>query len=105
MLGWRDVPIDLDRRLAQRVVETMPVIRQAIVVANPALRDQDAFERKILTIRKQVLNNVRALSDKSHLPGLGELYMPSFSSRTVVYKGLLLAGQVGTFLRRPRQRT
>ncbi|MBV8593373.1 MAG: glutamate synthase large subunit, partial [Caulobacteraceae bacterium] len=52
---------------------------------------------KILTIRKQTLNNVRGLEDQRHLPGLTELYMPSFSTRTVVYKGLLLAPQVGTF--------
>ena len=75
----------------------MPVIRQAIVVAGPKVKDQDAFERKILTIRKQTLNNVRGLADQRHLPGLSELYMPSFSTRTMVYKGLLLAPQVGTF--------
>ena len=75
----------------------MPVIRQAIVVASPKVKDQDAFERKILTIRKQTLNNVRGLEDQRHLPGLSQLYMPSFSTRTVVYKGLLLAPQVGTF--------
>ena len=83
--------------LGKRVIETMPVIRQAIVVASPKVKDQDAFERKILTIRKQTLNNVRGLADQRHLPGLSELYMPSFSTRTVVYKGLLLAPQVGTF--------
>ena len=81
----------------------MPVIRQAIVVASPKVKDQDAFERKILTIRKQTLNNVRGLEDQRHLPGLSELYMPSFSTRTVVYKGLLLAPQVGTFYLRPAQ--
>src|SRR6185503_3166326 len=54
-------------------------------------------ERKILTIRKQTLNNVRGLEDKRHLPGLSDLYMPSMSTRTVVYKGLLLAPQVGSF--------
>jgi glutamate synthase (NADPH/NADH) large chain len=96
LLGWRDVPTDLTG-LGERVIETMPVIRQAIVVANTALKDQDAFERKILTIRKQTLNNVRALADRSHLPGVEELYMPSFSTRTVVYKGLLLAPQVESF--------
>ena len=47
----------------------MPVIRQAIVVASPKIKDQDAFERKILTIRKQTLNNVRGLADQRHLPG------------------------------------
>ncbi|HYD46512.1 MAG TPA: glutamate synthase large subunit, partial [Phenylobacterium sp.] len=59
--------------------------------------DQDAFERKLLTIRKQVQNPLQELAKKKNLPGLTQLYMPSFSTRTVVYKGLLLAGQVGTF--------
>ncbi len=96
LLGWRDVPTDTSG-LGERVIETMPVIRQAIVACNAAIRDQDAFERKILAIRKQVLNNVRDLSEKNRQPGLAELYMPSFSTRTVVYKGLLLAPQVQSF--------
>jgi glutamate synthase (NADPH/NADH) large chain len=96
LVGWRDVPTDLTG-LGQTVVETMPVICQAIVGASDAIRDQDAFERKILAIRKQILNNIRALAARQDLPALGELYMPSFSTRTMVYKGLLLAGQVGGF--------
>jgi glutamate synthase (NADPH) large chain len=96
LLGWREVPTNTTG-LGARVIETMPVIRQAIVVASPKLKDQDAFERKILTIRKQTLNNVRALESQRRLPGLSELYMPSFSTRTLIYKGLLLAPQVGTF--------
>ncbi len=96
MVGWRDVPTDLTG-LGEAVIESMPVIRQAIIEANPAMRDQDAFERKILAIRKQILNNIRAMAERNALPGLSELYMPSFSSRTVVYKGLLLATQVGAF--------
>jgi len=98
LVGWREVPIDT-AGLGARVVETMPTIRQAIVAADPALADQDAFERKILTIRKQALNSVVALAAMHGLPGLSELYMPSFSTRTVVYKGLLLAPQVGRFYR------
>jgi glutamate synthase (NADPH) large chain len=96
LVGWRDVPVDTTG-LGQRVVETMPAIRQAIVAADPALPDQGAFERKILTIRKQALNSVVALGAQHNLPGLPELYMPSFSTRTLVYKGLLLAPQVGGF--------
>src|SRR6201996_5685043 len=61
LLGWRDVPIDITG-LGARVIEAMPVIRQAIVLRGARVKDQDAFERKILTIRKQTLNNVRALS-------------------------------------------
>ncbi len=58
MVGWRDVPTDLTG-LGKTVIETMPVIRQAIVASNLSIRDQDAFERKILAIRKQILNNLR----------------------------------------------
>ena len=93
LLAWRDVPTDLDG-IGQRVLDCMPVIRQAIIARNPALADQDAFERKLLTIRKQTLNAARSSDGE-----LADFYMPSFSSRTIVYKGLLLARQVGTFYR------
>ncbi|PPQ25910.1 glutamate synthase large subunit [Rhodopila globiformis] len=96
MVGWRDVPTDLTG-LGQTVIDTMPVIRQAIVASSLSIRDQNAFERKILAIRKQILNNLKKMADKKDLPGLRELYMPSFSTRTIVYKGLLLANQVGSF--------
>jgi glutamate synthase (NADPH) large chain len=96
MVGWRDVPTDLTG-LGKTVIETMPVIRQAIVASSLSIRDQNAFERKILAIRKQILNNLRQLADKRNIPGVTETYMPSFSTRTVVYKGLLLATQVGSF--------
>ncbi|MBP6547093.1 MAG: glutamate synthase subunit alpha, partial [Phenylobacterium sp.] len=96
LVAWRDVPIDTTG-LGEAVLAEMPVIRQAIVGRGPGIRDQEAFERKLLTIRKQVQNPLRELAAKKGLPGLADLYMPSFSSRTVVYKGLLLAGQVGTF--------
>src|ERR1700760_3680715 len=98
MVGWREVPIDLTG-LGKTVIETMPVIQQAIVASSLSIRDQNAFERKILAIRKQILNNLRTLAEKRNIPGLTELYMPSFSTRTVVYKGLLLATQVGSFYR------
>jgi glutamate synthase (NADPH/NADH) large chain len=96
MVGWRDVPTDLNG-LGKTVIETMPVIRMAILGASASIADQDAFERKILTIRKQTLNKFRSLADAAGLPRGADLYMPSFSTRTVVYKGLLLAGQVGSF--------
>ena len=69
----------------------------AIVGRSPKLADQDAFERKILAIRKQTQNPLVDLEKKHKLPGLAQLYMPSFSTRTVVYKGLLLAPQVESF--------
>jgi glutamate synthase (NADPH/NADH) large chain len=98
LIGWRDVPVNPDG-LGKTVLEQMPVIRQCFIARGENCVDQDAFERKILSIRKQTQNPLAALADKHDLPGLTELYMPSFSSRTVVYKGLLLATQVGEFYR------
>ncbi|MCZ4341451.1 glutamate synthase large subunit [Sphingomonadaceae bacterium G21617-S1] len=96
LIGWRDVPVNTDG-LGQAVLDEMPVIRQAIIGRGEDCVDQDAFERKLLVIRKQTQNPLAELAVKNDLPGLTDLYMPSFSSRTVVYKGLLLAGQVGSF--------
>ncbi|HXG81403.1 MAG TPA: glutamate synthase large subunit, partial [Sphingomicrobium sp.] len=96
LLGWRDVPTNTTG-LGEAVLASMPVIRQAIVARGPRVPDQDAFERKLLTIRKQTQNPLMELAEKRDLPGLADFYIPSFSSRTLVYKGLLLATQVGSF--------
>ncbi|WP_114521357.1 glutamate synthase large subunit [Altererythrobacter sp. ZODW24] len=96
LIGWRDVPTTMDG-LGKAVIDSMPVIRQCIIAMGENCADQDAFERKLLTIRKQVHNPLAKLASKHSMPGLTEFYMPSFSSRTIVYKGLLLATQVGSF--------
>ena len=96
LIGWRDVPVTA-AGLGKTVLEQMPVIRQCFVARGESCPDEAAFERKILAIRKQTQNPLAALAEKHSLPGLTELYMPSFSTRTVVYKGLLLATQVGDF--------
>jgi glutamate synthase (NADPH) large chain len=96
LIGWRDVPVNPDG-LGKAVLAEMPVIRQCFIARGESCADQDAFERKLLAIRKQTQNPLAALAEKHGLPGISQLYMPSFSSRTVVYKGLLLATQVGSF--------
>lgn len=96
VVGWRDVPTTLDG-LGKAVINSMPVIRQCIIARGENCPDGDAFERKLVVIRKQTLNPLAALEGKYDLPGLTTAYIPSFSSRTVVYKGLLLANQVGSF--------
>ncbi len=98
LLGWRDVPVDT-KGLGAAVLAEMPVIRQCFIGRGPNVRDQDAHERKLLAVRKQLQNPLAELALKRNLPGLTQLYIPSLSTRTVVYKGLLLAGQVGTFYR------
>ena len=96
LVGWRDVPVSLDG-LGKAVIESMPVIRQCFVARGENCADQDAFERKLLSIRKQTQNPLDEQAVELNMPGLAELYMPSFSTRTIVYKGLLLANQVDSF--------
>ena len=92
LLGWRDVPVD-NSTLGYSVKPVEPFIRQIFIGRGTSCTDQDAFERKLFVIRKQVENAVRDLK----LDGCDAFYMPSLSSRTIVYKGMLLANQVGAF--------
>jgi glutamate synthase (NADPH/NADH) large chain len=92
LLGWRDVPVD-DKPLGHTARGTMPVIRQVFVGAGRGELDRDAFERKLYVIRKASGHAIRALG----ITTAGQFYVPSFSHRTIVYKGMLLAHQVGEF--------
>jgi len=96
VVGWREVPVAADL-LGSAAEAAMPAIAQAVVARGPNVPDQDAFERKLLAIRKQTLNPLEAEAKRRDLPGLPDFYIASFSSRTLVYKGMLLAHQVGAF--------
>ncbi len=93
---WRDVPVD-DRYLGETARLSAPVIRQVLIEASEDLPDQAAFERKLYVIRRMIEREA----------GL-ELALPSFSSRTMVYKGMLTAPQLPRYftdLRDPRVAT
>ncbi|MEO8345163.1 MAG: glutamate synthase-related protein [Betaproteobacteria bacterium] len=92
LLGWRDVPTD-NSGLSERTKEVEPVIRQVFVARGSRDMDQDAFERKLYIIRKRAGHAVQSL----HLRHGREYYVPSFSTRTIIYKGMLLAKQVGEY--------
>ena len=92
LLGWRDVPVD-NSVLGESVKEVEPVIRQIFVGRGPDVLVTDALERKLYIIRKRSGHAIQRL----HLKHGKEFYVPSFSARTIVYKGLLLADQVGNF--------
>jgi glutamate synthase (NADPH/NADH) large chain len=92
LLGWRDVPVD-NRGLGAGVKASEPVIRQVFVGRGLSTPDVDAFERKLYVIRKRSGHAIRALG----LARANEFYVPSFSAQTIVYKGMLLAHQVGEF--------
>ena len=92
VLGWRDVPVD-NTGLGESVKLVEPAVRQVFIGRGANCKDQDAFERKLFVIRKQVENAVRELA----LHYGKAFYIPSCSSRTLVYKGMLLADQVGLY--------
>ena len=95
-LFWRDVPVD-DRYVGETARLSAPVIRQVLIEASDELSDQAAFERKLYVIRRLIERNAGS-----------ELALPSFSSRTMVYKGMLTAPQLPRYftdLRDPRVAT
>ena len=93
LLGWRDVPVDRDMPMSPAVRSKEPIIRQIFIGRGNDVIVQDALERKLYVIRKTASAAIQNL----HLKHSKEYYVPSMSSRTVVYKGLLLADQVGTY--------
>jgi glutamate synthase (NADPH/NADH) large chain len=94
LLGWRDVPRD-NSGLGESVKRIEPVIRQVFIGRGVNVTVTDALERKLYIIRKSAGHAIQALQ----LAHGKEFYVPSMSARTVVYKGMLLADQVGRYYR------
>ncbi len=95
VLGWRDVPT-CDATLGPSAVAVEPCFRQLFIGRGPAFAGLEGtaadqrFERKLYVIRKRVEHAVdaMALADRS------AFYVPSLSSRTMIYKGMLTANQI-----------
>jgi glutamate synthase (NADPH/NADH) large chain len=92
LLGWRDVPCD-NEGLGHSVKRIEPTIRQVFIGRGAGVTVTDALERKLYIIRKSSGHAIQALK----LAHGKEFYVPSMSARTIVYKGMLLAGQVGSY--------
>ena len=91
LIGYRDVPVDgsAPGEIAKR---TEPVIKQVFVKAN---LEQEALERKLYIVRKLTEHEIV----KSDLEHKEAFYQPSFSSRTIVYKGMLTPAQLGEYFK------
>ena len=86
LLGWRDVPVDLDH-VGDTANASRPHVKQLFIGAGAGFTDdQDRFERKLYVIRRIV-----------ELAAGPDFYAPSFSSRTCVYKGMLISHQLRNF--------
>jgi glutamate synthase (NADPH) large chain len=93
LLGWRDVPVNADMPMSPTVKEKEPVIRQVFVGRGADVMVPEALERKLYVARRRAANAIKAL-DLTHGR---EFYAVSMSTRTINYKGLLLATQVGEY--------
>ena len=93
LLGWRDVPVNRDMPMSPTVRAKEPILRQVFIGRGNDVIVQDALERKLYVIRKTASAHIQSLKLKHSK----EYYVVSMSSRTVIYKGLLLADQVGTY--------
>ena len=90
-LGWRNVPVD-NSSIGSTARDVEPVVRQAFI-ARGKKTSRDVFEWKLFILRKRFEIELGEL-------GLTEqtfVYVCSLSSRTIVYKGLLLADQVAKY--------
>lgn len=88
LLGWRDVPTE-NAGLGEGVRKVEPIVRQVFI--GSTCKDSNSFERRLFVIRKSIEHAVKKLALEE------AFYTPSMSSRTLVYKGMLLADQVGEY--------
>jgi glutamate synthase domain-containing protein 2/glutamate synthase domain-containing protein 1/glutamate synthase domain-containing protein 3 len=92
LLGWRRVPVNRDA-IGGLALSVEPAIRQVFIGRGRGLADTRAFERQLYLIRKLTERAVRA----SDLPQKSYCHIPSLSARTMVYKGMFVADQLGPY--------
>ncbi|MBF0621585.1 MAG: glutamate synthase large subunit, partial [Magnetococcales bacterium] len=94
-LGWRDVPVSPQARIGYTARATEPVMKQVFVAKRnpPVDADENWFERRLFMIRRRIENTVIGYDTEE----LKAFHIASFSSRTILYKGLFLAAQLGDY--------
>lgn len=92
-LGWRTVPVN-NKAIGRLAQESEPIIRQLFVgIGGSACRNNKALDRKLYVIQKLAESE----SENQKLSGIQNFYIASFSTGTVVYKGLLTAEQIPAY--------
>ncbi|MGC2083065.1 MAG: glutamate synthase subunit alpha, partial [Bradyrhizobium sp.] len=92
LLGWRDVPTD-NSSLGETVKPTEPTCMQVFIGRNGAAKTEDEFERRLYILRKSISQAIYQRRDR----GMSGYYPCSLSCRTVIYKGMFLADQLGKY--------
>jgi glutamate synthase (NADPH/NADH) large chain len=94
VLGWRDVPFDNSSlSKAPEIVATEPYHRQIIIGRGQGVADEEAFERKLYIIRKVCSARIHSAFEGKP----NDFYIVSMSCRTLIYKGMFLAAQLGAY--------
>jgi glutamate synthase (ferredoxin) len=92
LLGWRTVPTD-NSSLGDTAKFSEPFIRQVFIGRGEGVTDELSFERRLYAIRKRSYSDIRS----STMDGAEDWYVASLSSRTIVYKGMLLTEQLPAY--------
>jgi glutamate synthase (NADPH/NADH) large chain len=92
LLGWREVPTD-NSTLGESVKPTEPVHLQVFIGRGKKITTADEFERRLYILRKSISNAIYTRKERR----LSGYYPVSISCRTIVYKGMFLADQLGTY--------
>src|SRR5204863_349276 len=92
LLGWRDVPSD-NSSLGVTVKPTEPYHMQVFIGRNGVGKSEDDFERRLYILRKSISQAIYQRRDR----GMAGYYPVSLSCRTVIYKGMFLADQLGKY--------
>src|SRR6185295_6028300 len=92
VLGWRDVPTD-NSTLGESVKPTEPFHQQVFIARGSKIKSEDEFERRLYILRKCISRILYAMRERRS----SGYYPVSISCRTIVYKGMFLADQLGTY--------
>jgi len=96
LFGWRPIPVNMDV-LGDKALRTCPWMEQ-VLIGKPEDEDlsDDEYERRLYLVR----NMIEAKAEEENIR---HFYIPSFSCRTLVYKGLLASPQLERFYKDLRQ--
>ena len=92
VLGWRDVPVD-NSYMGKIASKIEPNIKQVFVGKNNVKLNKLQFNAKLFTARKITEHLIR----KSKIAEFNYFYLPSFSTTTIIYKGLLIPEDIGKY--------
>ncbi len=87
VLGWRDIPVDVQSACGEEAMGSMPIMRQVFINAAAGM-DEDTFERHLYVARR--------LAEKA-VTYDDAFYIPSLSSRVILYKGLVMPKYLPVF--------